>query len=335
MSLEFTKNVGRLWAIGSAFRNQKTVLPYFPSRLWIEVTSHCNLRCPLCPNRDLPPEKKGFLDFDLFKEVVDQSAGRVGDLYLFHRGEPLLHPRLAEMIAYADRRGIPSRIHTNATLLTPSLSGKLLDSGLQWLSFSFDGYDEATYERNRPPARFADTLSRIEEFLILKRERELNKMTTVLQIMGRPAENKDPRLRELTRRLKSLGLDRVVYRRPHNWGGLVSTSPSSFPAPAKLGCCTFPWYALVVYWDGTVGPCPQDFQGEMNLGEVGRQTLAEIWNGPAMTQLRQHLARKAYDGLKVCARCDRPRRPQFAGVPLEYARTFLKEKLLAQRAERN
>jgi radical SAM protein with 4Fe4S-binding SPASM domain len=325
---EFSKNLGRLWAMGSAFRNQKTVLSYFPSRLWIEVTSHCNLRCPLCPNRDLPPEKKGFLDFDLFREVVDQSAGRVQDLYLFHRGEPLLHPRLAEMIAYAGHRGIPSCIHTNATLLTASLAGELLDSGLHRLSFSFDGYDETTYERNRPPARFADTLSRIEKFLILKRERKLNRMTTVLQIMGLPAGTRDPRLSELTRRLKSLGLDRVVYRRPHNWGGLVSPSSSSFRAPARLGRCTFPWYALVVYWDGTAGPCPQDFQGEMVFGKVEEQTLTEIWNGPAMKRHRQLLARKAYEGLKVCAVCDRPRRPQLAGVPLEYARTFLKDKLL-------
>jgi radical SAM protein with 4Fe4S-binding SPASM domain len=325
---EFFKNLGRLWAMGSAFRNRKTVLPYFPSRLWIEVTSHCNLRCPLCPNRDLPPEKKGFLDFDLFKEAVDQSAGRVHDLYLFHRGEPLLHPRLAEMIAYAEHRGIPSRIHTNATLLTASLAGKLLDSGLRWLSFSFDGYDATTYERNRPPARFTDTLSRIERFLILKKGRKLHRMTTVLQIMGLPAGTKDPRLSELTRRLKSLGLDRVVYRRPHNWGGLISPSSTSFRTPPRLGCCTFPWYALVIYWDGTVGPCPQDFQGEMILGKVGEQNLTEIWNGPAMKQLRQLLARKAYQGLKVCAVCDRPRRPQIAGVPLEYARTFLRDKLL-------
>jgi len=64
------------------------------------------------------------------------------------------------------------------------------------------------------------------------------------------------------------------------------------------------------------------------LGKVGKQTLAEIWNGPAMKQLRQLLAQKAYQGLKVCGDCDRPRRPQLAGVPLEYARTFLKDKLL-------
>ena len=255
---------------GIGFSESKNGLALFPSRLWIEVTSHCNLRCPLCPNRDLPPEKKGFLDFDLFKEVVDQSAGRVHDLYLFHRGEPLLHPRLAEMIAYAEHRGIPSRIHTNATLLTASLAGKLLDSGLRCLSFSFDGYDATTYERNWPPARFTDTLSRIERFLILKKGRKLHRMTTVLQIMGLPAGTKDPRLSELTRRLKSLGLDRVVYRRPHNWGGLISPSSSSLRAPPRLGDAPFPGCpGRLLGWNGR--PLSRGFPGRNDSGK-GRET---------------------------------------------------------------
>ena len=135
------KDLKRVLAIGASFLRGKTLLSYFPSRLWIEVTSHCNLRCPLCPNQGLPGKKKGFMAWELFQKIVDQAAGQVHDIYLFHRGEPLLHPRLPEMIDYAEHRGIPTRIHTNATLLTESLSRRLLSSRLRMISFSFDGYD--------------------------------------------------------------------------------------------------------------------------------------------------------------------------------------------------
>jgi radical SAM protein with 4Fe4S-binding SPASM domain len=319
-------NLKRLLAIGSAWRSRRTTLSYFPSRLWVEATSHCNLRCPLCPNRDLAPEQKGFLSFDLFKKVADQAAGKVRDLYLFHRGEPLLHPQLPEMIAYARERGIPARLHTNATLLTPSVAARLLASGPALVSFSFDGADEETYNRRRPPASFTETLSRIEQFLILKTKIKPHKLTTVLQIMV-PTEGglKGPALRDLGARLKALGLDRVTVRRPHNWGGLIPTGASSDRPLRKAGCCTFPWYALVVYWDGTVGPCPQDFQGQMVLGRADAQPLSAIWNGPELIHLRERLARKDFRELTVCSRCDRPRRRQMAGVPLEYAWRFLKD----------
>ncbi|MBI5586336.1 MAG: radical SAM protein [Deltaproteobacteria bacterium] len=332
MSPSSFDHLKRLLAIGTAYRGRRTILPYFPSRLWVEATSHCNLRCPLCPNRDLAPEQRGFMSFDLFKKVVDQAAGKVHDLYLFHRGEPLLHPQLPEMIAYARERGIPARLHTNATLLTSAVAARLLEAGPALVSFSFDSVDEETYNRRRPPASFIETLSRIEQFLILKSRGKPNKMTTVLQIMvppkaGPKAGPEGPALRNLSARLKTLGLDRVVVRRPHNWGGLIPTGASSDHQLRKAGSCTFPWYALVVYWDGSVGPCPQDFQGRMVVGRADADALTGIWNGPELIDLRERLARKDYRELTVCSDCDRPRRRQVAGVPLEYAWRFFKDQV--------
>jgi MoaA/NifB/PqqE/SkfB family radical SAM enzyme len=320
-------NLKRLLAMGSAFRGRRTVLSYFPARLWVEATSHCNLRCPLCPNRDLAPEQRGFMAFDLFQKIVDQAAGKVRDLYLFHRGEPLLHPRLPEMIAYARERGLPARIHTNATLLTPALAARILEAGPALVSFSFDGADEETYERRRPPASFTETLARIEQFLLLKTKAKNHRMTTVLQVMALPRSGGDQSLRELSARLKGLGLDRVVFRRPHNWGGLIAGEALSAGEDRPAGRCTFPWYALVVYWDGSVGPCPQDFQGHMVVGRADRRSLEEIWNGPELTSLRLQIARQAYTGLPVCSRCDRPRRRQLGGMPLEYAWRFFRDQV--------
>ena len=324
-------NLKRLLAVGSAFRNRRTTLSYFPVRLWLEATSHCNLRCPLCPNRDLAPEQKGFLSWDLFQKVVDQAAGKIHDLYLFHRGEPLLHPQLPEMVAYARERGVPVRLHTNATLLTPAVAVRILEAGPALISFSFDGADPETYNRRRPPASFQETLVRIEQFLQLKPKGKNHRMTSVLQVLasprGGPQDSGDRSLRALAARLKSLGLDRVVVRRPHNWGGLIADAVPAAGANRPVGRCTFPWYALVVYWDGSVGPCPQDFQGKMIVGRIADRSLSEIWNGPELTGLRKQIARRAYGHLPVCSRCDRPRRRHLAGIPLEYAWRFFRDQV--------
>jgi radical SAM protein with 4Fe4S-binding SPASM domain len=322
------KRSRRLFQIGRAFRKGEPFLPYFPSRIWIELTDHCNLKCPLCPNKDLPKETKGFISPRLFQNILDQVQGRVHDLYLFHRGESLLHPQAVELIQSAQKLGIPCRLHTNATLLSPALSKRILDSGLEVLSFSFDGYLPAPYEINRYPARFEATLEKINTFLNQKKESGRPTPLTVLQIIGTGRNRSDPALKKFLNSLKSLGLDRVVFRQPHNWGGAIPFPPGkNKKGEEPLFACTFPWYALVIFWTGKVGPCPQDFFGRIMVGDLNKNSIEEIWNGPEMQSLRKKIFQKAYSELRPCRECDRPRRKTLAGVPREYFRTFLKENI--------
>jgi radical SAM protein with 4Fe4S-binding SPASM domain len=326
------QDLRRLFEIWTSFRQGKNRLSYFPSRMWIEITNHCNLKCPLCPNQTLPQEGKGFMSPELFKKIIDQMSNRVHDLNVFHRGEPLLHPSVSELIGYAQSRGIICRIHTNATLLSESLSRRLLDSRLDVLSFSFDGYDALTYEKNRFPARFDQTLEKIEQFLILKKNYKKTRPYTILQIMAVEAEDPRSKLKKFVSHLKSKGLNRVVFRRPHNWGGAIPLNCESSPDQGGgLASCTFPWYALVVYWDGRVGPCPQDFFGRIVLGDLTKSPLEEIWNGPVLQGFRNQVTARGYKDLGPCAECDRPRRKTFAGVPREYLKSFVRENLFRYR----
>ena len=54
----------------------------FPLSLTIEPTNACNLKCKICPNQSpaCPDNwKKGFMDFALFKNIMDECAKRGGD----------------------------------------------------------------------------------------------------------------------------------------------------------------------------------------------------------------------------------------------------------------
>jgi radical SAM protein with 4Fe4S-binding SPASM domain len=125
-----------------------------------------------------------------------------------------------------------------------------------------------------------------------------------------------------------LGLDRIVFRRPHNWGGAISDPlESSGEQSGPLFTCTFPWYALIIYWNGKVGPCPQDFFARMMIGDLNKNSIREIWNGPEMQALRKKIKDRDYEFLDPCRQCDRPRRKTLAGVPTEYIKTFLKENI--------
>ena len=103
----------------------------------------------MCPNQFIPKEKKGYMDFGLYKQIIEQIAPHTSSVYLLVGGESLLHPKLPEMVAYARRYGIRVLLNTNATILTPMLSKRLIDAGLSHITFALDGYTKDVYESIR------------------------------------------------------------------------------------------------------------------------------------------------------------------------------------------
>ena len=88
----------------------------FPDRMYLESTNICNLQCVMCPNvLGQISRAKGLLDYQLFTQIIDEMAPHVQATTLHIWGEPLLHPRIYDMMAYCSKRGLHAEISTNAT----------------------------------------------------------------------------------------------------------------------------------------------------------------------------------------------------------------------------
>ncbi len=128
-----------------------------PAYVQIEPVGQCNLRCQMCAiqfRRDGPPfGPLAFMRFDDFTRLVDESAG-LRELHLQGLGEPMMHPRFFDMVAYATGRGIRVSTNSNLTLLNARRSEACVTSGLDCLHVSIDGATAATYERIRVRAHF-------------------------------------------------------------------------------------------------------------------------------------------------------------------------------------
>jgi sulfatase maturation enzyme AslB (radical SAM superfamily) len=102
-----------------AYSTGQTKLVPPPDRLYIESTNICNLSCIMCPTgRKEQVRKKGYIDFELFKSIVDEMAPWVQATTLHIWGEPLMHPKMFDMIDYCRKKGLRSEISTNAPCST-------------------------------------------------------------------------------------------------------------------------------------------------------------------------------------------------------------------------
>jgi radical SAM protein with 4Fe4S-binding SPASM domain len=298
---------------------QSYTVPYPPYRLWVEPTALCNLQCSYCPNKELIGQQNvGFMSFSLFQKIIDEARNWVHDINVHHRGEALLHPQFIEMVNYAGANGVFTKLHTNATRLNHEMSEAMLDSSLDLISFSFDGFEKATYERYRQPAKFEVVLDNILEFLRMKEQRGQRRPFTIVEAIEYPDSASDfspGKRRAFLRKFEGLPLDRFVLKKPHNWGGSVTVDGDMHGG--SFMPCTFLWHSLVIMWDGKVGPCPHDYMGKIILGDASSQDLASVFNSPMLKNLREGMIHRQLQDWLPCNKCDTVRRRGMVGLPVQ------------------
>ena len=94
-------------------------------RMYLEITNVCNLRCAFCPGTQRP---RRFMTPEEFRQLATRLRPYGTYLMLHVMGEPLLHPRLAELLDIAGALGFRVCLVTNGTLLPrqlPTLEGSV------------------------------------------------------------------------------------------------------------------------------------------------------------------------------------------------------------------
>ncbi|MDP8297406.1 MAG: radical SAM protein [Candidatus Orphnella occulta] len=321
MNKNIINYIAKFKKASAQYRQRAGVCPQLPVRLWIEPTNRCNLKCIMCPNSNPPKNAKyGDMSMELYKKVIDEASGFVVDINLFARGESLLNDKIFDMISYANLKGLRTRLETNATLLSKENSEKLLRSGLNFLSFSFDGYTKQAYEKVRVNATYEKTLSNILNFLKIKKRLKSKNPFVFIQVIEmlivKDGINRRARS-DFKRLFKGMPVNGFRFILPHRFGGVISkdVTGTDYAYMNKEGLirnfvkmryttCPYPWYGMSVYYDGKVLPCCLNFFDNYVIGDANKDNLVDIWNGERMVSLREKLAAGGHKSISMCAECD-------------------------------
>ncbi len=286
-------------------RRERTVASGMPAHMKIELTNYCNLACPMCPHPQMQ-RKVGSMRPALFRKIIDEAAPALEFAYLHHLGESLVVRRLGEFIRYGRSRGVAMGLSTNATFLDAARGRLLLESGLDFLVISLDAASPETYARIRVGGDYATTRDKVRDFFALKRALP-NHTTVVLQLIAMDGNQHEIAsfIREWSDPLFN---GQVMIKEVRDWAGQVRLRLPSGAAPTRLSRqppCRMPWSELTVLWDGTVVPCANHFEKINVLGDLRSQSVAEVWNSPAMQRLRAAHLSDAVADVPVCATCSR------------------------------
>jgi len=276
--------------IEAALRSQEKIIT-------IEPYNVCNLRCVMCPYPKMKRAKE-LMSMELFKKIVSE-AKELGytTVTLQMYSEPLLDPHIIERIKFVKSLGMKAGFFTNAMLLDGKMADALLDSGLDWIKFSVDAGSKEDYDKIRIGGDWERVKNNIISFQNKRRERGLS----------------TPRITVFMIRQKSNEKNIVSHKNFWSeWSDDVNISAVDNRADDKRSSdlhgvaypCFEPNHPTVLS-NGRLVLCCLDYEGEMVLGDLKRQSLREIIESEGYRRVAGlHMSFRG-DQIKMCKNCTR------------------------------
>ncbi len=291
-----------------------------PMPAWynIEISSHCNLKCPYCPtgNGAIPLHQRGYISDLNFDTIFNKIKPYAKVIQLFNWGEPFMHKSLYTFIEKADQEGIRTMISSNLTvrLFDEAELERLVKSGLTSLLASIDGVKQEAYEAYRRNGDVSKALANLEN--IEKTKQRLGSQTPHLiwaYYVNRHNEEQVPAAR---RRAEKMGVS-IWFKElscPDDFQThLLKTVPQLFAPPENLeekwpnrhhpdlgpvtldprlpqvcNLCRMPFEIMIINYNGDVYPCTAVTEKNMVVGNLLTEAVEDVWGArmaPNRTQL--------------------------------------------------
>ncbi|HLJ47935.1 MAG TPA: radical SAM/SPASM domain-containing protein [Bryobacteraceae bacterium] len=284
-----------LW--GYLRRHEK--LNALPVEYIVETTAKCNLYCPMCP-RETHKQPKEDMAGAIFERLVRESSQSGEHMMLIGLGEPFMDRAIFDRIEYCDRHNISTLLSTNGTFLNEETCRRILDSPLEHITLSFDGATKESYEFYRKGAKFEKVRDNFVRFARMKHERKSKVQVVVQMVRMERNANEVDEFKRFWSTVPGVDLVRIKEDETNVLDPSSGHASEDWPHP-----CHYLWRGpMYVKHNGDVYPCCQSYMLDgAPLGNIGSQSLEEIWNSDEMRRMRSlHVAGRGGE-IGICSRC--------------------------------
>lgn len=242
-------------------------------KIYVEITNKCNLHCSFCGKNKRPLKE---MSIDEFKVVIEKIKPYTDYIYLHIKGEPLLHPKLDEILSICDKEKIEVNITTNATLIKEKFN--ILNSHKSLRQINISLYSENNYkdyfEKVFETCKILSTKMFISYRIWNLENFKLDKKSTDIVNKIIASYNLSPLIVEKLYNDIDIKIDNNTFVNKENlfvWPDLsnnLEIDNKCYGLDTHIGILS----------DGTVVPCCLDGNGEINLGNIFKENLNDILN---------------------------------------------------------
>ena len=296
----------------------------WPTNITVELTNYCNIKCTVCPTGIGKLERRPkAMDPAMFERLMNEAGPYLLTMTMGGWGEPLLHPKLSDILRIAQNRGITTFLFTNGQNLDDE---KVLEALVSYpptyLIVALDGITDVTNSKFRVGAKLEPALKGAQYLAQMRAVKgQLLPILHWRYIVMKHNEHELPQVREfaadnqfdiLTIRTLSIidapedtHLDLIPRDESYRAYGYENNKRIIRTDFICEKAFTFP----AIFADGTVVACDQDFNARQPYGSLADGTsFADIWWGSQAAAIRR-IIRDNPENFSTCHNCpfrDRP-----------------------------
>ena len=272
-------------------------------KVYLEISNICNLQCSFCPGTK---RRKQIMEEAEFTQILQKLRPWTDYLYFHLMGEPLFHPHLERYLQLAAQTGFKVILTTNGTLLE-KYREMLLSSGVHKINISLHAF-----EANNLDIPFEAYLDQCFRF----GQDASGKMIITYRLwnQGGANEQNGKILSAMKRHFpgewvtESRGT-RIGQKIYLEHGDKFDWPDLSAEDQGQRVFCYGLRDQLGILCDGTVVPCCLDHEGDIALGNLLRQDMAQILSSTRAKNLYDGFSRSAATE-ELCRKCGYARRFQ-------------------------
>lgn len=288
-----------------------------PISLSIEPAAICQLHCPECAlGSDQLIRSNKLMDFELYKQIIDEVEPNLLYLLLYFQGEPFLSPTIFDMISYANAKNIYTATSTNGQSIDQTVASKIVKSGLKKIIISLDGVTQETYETYRVGGNLNKTLQAIEYINAEKKAQNSRFPAIELQmIIFRHNEHEIGAFKKIAQKMKVQKIT-IKTAQIYNYTEKTELIPTikkysryktingNWELKKKLhNRCLRMWQSAVITTDGELLPCCFDKNADFSYGNLNKYSVKKLWNNDKALSFRKRILsnRKSIDMCQNCS----------------------------------
>ena len=266
-----------------------------PIQMFIDPSSSCNFSCRFCYHANKASIPHDVMSMETFRKLatdLGEFPHPITIVKLYGFGEPLVNPNIARMVGMLKYSGVSSRVEltTNGWLLTHAMSDNLVSSGLDRIIVSVNGLNDTQYrEITGVPIKFEKYVNQIKYLYEHRGNCIVHIKTHINTVSGKEQEFFDV--------FKSISDEIFIENVVPLWPGLpsdVKPEGGCYRQPVvAVKICPYIFYGMTVQANGQVSACFMDWNRQLLIGDLRKESLKDIWNGTKLKELRElHLKYK-------------------------------------------
>ena len=286
--------------------------------VYIEITDVCNLNCSFCPcgkavsqTSTISPQNTAskkpceFMSTELFERCIAEASTVAENVYFHVLGEPTLHPGFGLFLKRLEQTPLKLNLTTNGTTIA-RVSERLLKSpAVRQVNISTHAYAELPQEPAL--AHLQDVLDfckmanavRPDMYINLRLwnvgDATSNSWNETMLAKVNEAFGTNVELGQFCSRHKSFNVTGRIYLHQDSrfeWPEQLRIQNSEFRIDNSKknyiqGTCRALDTHVAILHDGRVVACCLDYSGQITLGNIADQSLAEILETPLARNLRE------------------------------------------------